>query len=242
MPEERLDKALVSRGLVSSRTRAKRLILEGHVSVDDAVVRDPAMLVAPERTVHVTGDDVPWVSRAALKLIHALDVWGIDVAGKRCLDIGASTGGFTEVLLSRGAVEVTALDVGSDQLADTLRSDPRVRSIEGVHVAEYYPERTISLPEVIVIDVSFISLTKVLPEASRLLAAHGDILALVKPQFEVGKGNTKEGIVVDRSARVAAVERIVHFARSLGFSVRGPLESPIRGGDGNVEYFIWVRR
>jgi 23S rRNA (cytidine1920-2'-O)/16S rRNA (cytidine1409-2'-O)-methyltransferase len=242
MKRMRLDKALVALGQGISRTKAQRLITEGHVTVDGDVVFEPSMPVRGDARIAITGDDVPWVSRAALKLLHALDTWDIRVDGKSCLDIGSSTGGFTEVLLSRGASHVIALDVGTGQLAEKLRGDPRVRSIEGVHINDFRIDEGEAPPEIITIDVSFIGLEKVLPRVSTLLALHGDIIALVKPQFEVGKGKTKGGIVVDEELRMVAVERIVDLLRSLGFQVSGPIRSPITGGDGNIEFLLHASR
>lgn len=242
MTKERIDKNLVRRGLAASRTRAQRLIEEGHVTLNGKVIREPSTRVSDADDIVVTGDAVPWVSRAALKLLHALDTWGVDVSGARCLDIGSSTGGFTEVLLSRGAKEVIALDVGTGQLAEKLRMDTRVRSIEGTHIDAYRPGSSEERPEIVTIDVSFISLKKVFPRAAELLAPRGKIIALIKPQFEVGKGNTKEGIVADPALRARVAHNIVHLAKGLGFSVSGPIESPIEGGDGNIEYLILAER
>lgn len=242
MAKERFDKELVRRGLALSRTRAQRLIEEGHATIGGVVVRDPSALVDGGVELSIIGDDMPWVSRGALKLLHALDTWGIDVTGKHCLDIGASTGGFTEVLLSRGALHVTALDVGTGQLAPKLLADPRVRSIEGVHIDAYVPGTNEVPPEIIVVDVSFISLQKVIPIAMRILAPHGSIIALIKPQFQVGRGNTKGGIVVDTVKRDESVADVVADARALGLTVTGPIRSPIDGGDGNVEYLMLATR
>lgn len=242
MEHMRLDKALVALGQGFSRTKAQRLIAEGHVTVDGEVILDPSMAVGGDARIEVTGDDIPWVSRAALKLLHALDTWDIRVDGKPCLDIGSSTGGFTEVLLSRGATHVIALDVGTGQLAKKLRNDLRIRSLEGVHINDFRIDEGEERPEIITIDVSFIGLEKVLPSASTLLAPHGDIIALVKPQFEVGKGKTKGGIVVDDESRMVAVERIAELLRSSGFQVSGPIRSPIAGGDGNIEFLLRASR
>lgn len=242
MAKERLDKALVRRGLAVSRTRAQRIIEEGHATLDGMVVCDSSLMVDDDAALAVVGDNVPWVSRGALKLLHALDTWKVDVAGKRCLDIGASTGGFTEVLLARGAARVIALDVGTNQLADKLLADDRVYPIEGTNIKTYTPGSGDTPPEIIVIDVSFISLQKVLPKAAELLAPHGSIIALIKPQFEVGKGNTKSGIVIDPKKREEAVAKVAAHVRALGFSIEGPIYSPIEGGGGNVEYLILATR
>ena len=207
----RLDKALVSGGLVKSRARAKTLIEEGGVAVDGVPVIDPDFAVSENSALALLHEDIPWVSRGALKLLHAFDEWDLDVEGKVALDIGASTGGFTEVLLSRGAAKVYALDVGHDQLDPSLQKDPRVVSMEGKHILDTLPEDFPELIEFIAIDVSFISLTKVLAKAYELLADGGELVALVKPQFEVGKGQVgRGGIVRDEAQRQAVREHHCH--------------------------------
>jgi len=236
----RLDKALVLRGLVKSRARAKTLIEEGGVAVDGMVVIDPDFSVSPHSALTLLHEDIPWVSRGALKLLHAFDEWDFDVEGKVVLDIGASTGGFTEVLLSKGAAEVYALDVGHDQLAPSLLKDPRVVSMEGKHILDATSEDFAEPIEFIVIDVSFISLTKILAKAYELLAEGGELIALVKPQFEVGKEHIDKGIVRDPYLREEAVRRAVLSAKDAGWVILGTADSPIEGGDGNKEYLLYA--
>lgn len=234
----RLDKALVERMLVSSRTRAQRLIKEGKVALNGEIVCEPDQLVGDHDVVSLTQEDFPWVSRGGLKLAYALTHWNIDPNDKTVLDIGASTGGFTEVLLTHGACRVYALDVGHGQLAEKLRKDPRVVNMEGTHIADVslgdFPE---PFP-LIVIDVSFISLTKVLSKARELLSLDGCIVALVKPQFEVGRDRVGKGVVRDETLHTQVLRDIRTFAEGLGFTVSGQLSSPIEGGDGNKEFFL----
>jgi 23S rRNA (cytidine1920-2'-O)/16S rRNA (cytidine1409-2'-O)-methyltransferase len=185
----------------------------------------------------------PYVSRGGEKLAAALDAFGIEVAGRVCLDVGASTGGFTDVLLRRGAARVYALDVGHGQLADALRSDPRVVSMERTHATRLDPAALdhVELPErpsLAVIDVSFISLTRVLPAVRAVLAEQGEVVPLVKPQFEADPADAPKGVVREESVRAAAVAKVVTAARELGFDVRGQVESPLRGPAGNVEYLL----
>jgi 23S rRNA (cytidine1920-2'-O)/16S rRNA (cytidine1409-2'-O)-methyltransferase len=242
-PRERADKRVLDAGLADSRSRAQALILAGHVVIGDHAVHKPGDLVDADAPVRLKGEPMPYVSRGGLKLVHALDHFALDVRGLRALDVGASTGGFTDVLLQRGAAAVIALDVGTNQLAHKLRTDPRVTSIEQTNA------RTLDLatlpfaPDLVVCDVSFISLTLVLPT---LVAAAGPggkpIIALVKPQFEVGKGEVgKGGVVREPEKRQAAVDKCVAAARALGCDVVGVVESPITGPAGNVEYLLYAR-
>jgi 23S rRNA (cytidine1920-2'-O)/16S rRNA (cytidine1409-2'-O)-methyltransferase len=237
----RLDSTLVLRGLVSSRARGAALIAGGHVAVGKAVVDDKSFLVSETDTVSLLKADLEWVSRAALKLTHALDHWHIDPGGKVALDIGASTGGFTEVLLSRGAKKVYALDVGHGQLAEKLVNDPRVESMEGMHIKDVSPAQFSEPVALIVIDVSFISLEKVLPKAKELLEKNGTLVALIKPQFEVGKAHIKKGIVSDPKLHARVVKHVETVATALGFVVEGVIASPIKGGDGNKEFLMYAR-
>jgi 23S rRNA (cytidine1920-2'-O)/16S rRNA (cytidine1409-2'-O)-methyltransferase len=240
---ERADKRVVDAGLADSRTRAQALILAGQVVVGDHAVAKPGDLVPADAPVRLKGDAMPWVSRGALKLIHALDHFALDVTGLGALDVGASTGGFTDVLLARGARAVIALDVGTNQLAHKLRIDSRVTSIEQTN-ARHLDVTTLPFrPDIVVCDVSFISLTLILP---MLVAAAGPgarpIVALVKPQFEVGKGEVgKGGVVRDPAQRLASVDKCAAAARALGCSVVGSVESPITGPAGNVEYLLLLR-
>lgn len=234
----RLDKALVLRGFVPSRARAQALISEGKVSVNDTITIEADHVISPTDTIQLLGEDFPWVSRGGLKLAHALTHWGINVEGKVVLDIGASTGGFTDVLLSAGAAKVYALDVGHGQLVDKLKNDPRVVNMEGTHIADVSMNNFPEPFPLIVIDVSFISLSHVLPKARTLLAQEGLIIALVKPQFEVGKDFIKKGIVKDPVLHQHVLTEITLRAKGLGFTVSAPISAPILGGDGNKEFLI----
>ena len=225
---------------------AARLVLAGKVRVGagDGARRNlkPGELVNEAAPLSLA-ERAPYVSRGGEKLAAALDAFAIEVAGRICLDVGASTGGFTDVLLRRGATRVYALDVGHGQLADSLRNDPRVVSMERTHAARLEPGATqhVSLPEqpsLAVVDVSFISLTRVLPGVKSALADHGEVVPLVKPQFEADPADAPKGVVRDEAVRRAALERIAQFARQIGFDVRGQLESPLRGPAGNVEYLL----
>ncbi len=235
---ERLDKALVSRGLVLSRERAKTLIKKGAVTVAGAVITEPSFIVEKDALLALTEEDIPWVSRSGVKLAHALKLWNIDPKGLTCLDIGASTGGFTEVLLSFGASKVYALDVGHGQLHEKLRNDPRVVNMEGKHINLMEQSEIPVLVGLVVIDVSFISLTKVLGRAKMFLATGGSIIALVKPQFEVGRESINKGIVKDKKLRAKALEAVKQFARSAHLLIIHETVSPIAGGDGNEEYLL----
>ncbi len=240
---ERADKRVVDAGLAESRARAQALILAGHVVIGDHAVRKPGDLVDADAPVRLKGEPMPYVSRGGLKLAHALDHFALDVRGLRALDVGASTGGFTDVLLQRGAAAVIAVDVGTNQLAHKLRTDPRVTSIEQTNARTLDVATLPYRPDVVVCDVSFISLTLVLPT---LVAAAGPggkpIIVLVKPQFEVGKGEVgKGGVVREPEKRQAAVDKCATAARALGCEVVGVVESPITGPAGNVEYLLYVR-
>ncbi len=239
--KERLDKALVSRGLAQSRARAQTLLREGKISVNGKVVYDADFSVDAEEEIALTAPDFPWVSRAALKLEHALDAWKINLEGKIALDIGASTGGFTQVLLARGVKKVYALDVGHGQLADVVKNDPRVVEMEGVHIKDVAKENFAEPIEFITVDVSFISLAKVLPKIKELLAPKGEAIVLVKPQFEVGKEFVKKGIVKDPALHAHVLAEITTRARGLGFEASLPIDSPILGGDGNKEFLLLLK-
>ncbi len=237
----RLDKALVLRGTVSSRARAQALIAEGKVSVNGKAVLEPDRAVTAKDIILLLEEDFPWVSRGGLKLLHALDHWRIDPRGKVALDIGASTGGFTDVLLAKGARKIYALDVGHGQLAKKFNNDPRVVNMEGTHIADTVQE-DFPLPlDLIVIDVSFISLTKVFPKARELLGSGGQIIALVKPQFEVGKQDIGKGVVRDSSLHKRVLNEVEAAARSMGLSTLETIPSPIEGGDGNKEFLMLLQ-
>jgi 23S rRNA (cytidine1920-2'-O)/16S rRNA (cytidine1409-2'-O)-methyltransferase len=237
---ERLDLALVARGLAPSRERARRLILAGLVRVDERPARHAGDLVKPGASIRVTEPDHEFVSRGGVKLAHALDALGVEVAGRVCADIGASTGGFTDCLLGRGAACVHAVDVGYGQLAWKLRTDPRVIVHERTN-ARHLPERSLEPPpSLAVIDASFISLRLLLPATLAQLVAPREIVALVKPQFEVGRGRVgKGGVVRDPELREQALAAVVAAGRELGLVATGDCESPVRGAKkGNVEIFV----
>ena len=239
-PRIRLDQLLVERGLAESRTRAQALVLAGKVRVGegDGARRDrkPGDLIRPETTISLEERD-PYVSRGGHKLAAALDAFTIDPADRVCLDVGASTGGFTDVLLQRGAARVYALDVGRGQLAESLRQDPRVVSMERTNARTL---TTTTLPErvsLITFDVSFISLGLVLgPAATALRDGPGDLVALVKPQFEAGREHAKGGVVRDPAIHRDVLERVTTRARELGLGTRGVIASPILGPEGNREF------
>jgi len=239
----RVDAELVRRGLARSRQQAAELIGAGRVRIDGMPAVKPATAVAASSALTVAGDtERGWVSRGAHKLIGALDAFGIDVAGRRCLDAGASTGGFTEVLLDRGATEVIAVDVGYGQLAWPLRSDPRVSVVERTNVRHLSPETIGGSVDVAVADLSFISLTTVLPALIGCARPGADIVPMVKPQFEVGKGQVGAGGVVhDPELRADAVRTVAHSAGDLGWRTVDVCASPLPGPSGNVEYFLWLR-
>lgn len=237
----RLDTALADRGLARSRTHAAALIAEGLVTVDGAPVRKASHRVGDAARLVVAASD-HYVSRGAHKLIAALDGFGCEVHGRLALDMGASTGGFTQVLRERGAHKVLALDVGHGQLAAPLREDPGVVSVEGFNVRFMTPETLREAtgepeaPDLIVGDLSFISLALVLPAAAAIAAPRSDVVLLIKPQFEVGRTAVRGGLVPGAEARVRAVEQVVAAAADAGLGLRGLLPSPILGTHGNAEY------
>lgn len=243
MKKVRLDKLLVDRALVPSRERARALILAGKVVVGEHAVDKAGAQVAEDAPVRLKGEDIPYVSRGGLKLEKGLDHFAVDPAGRVAVDVGASTGGFTDCLLQRGAAKVFAVDVGYGQLAWSLREDPRVVNLERTNIRELTTERLGERPSLAVIDASFISLDKVLPPTLALLAPDAEVLALIKPQFEVGKGQVgKGGVVRDAEQHAAVVERIRTLAESLGCLILGVTESPILGPKGNREFLIHLRR
>lgn len=242
MKKVRLDKLLVDRALVPSRERARALILAGKVVVGEHAVDKAGAQVAEDAPVRLKGEDIPYVSRGGLKLEKGLDHFAVDPAGRVAIDVGASTGGFTDCLLQRGATKVFAVDVGYGQLAWSLREDPRVVNLERTNIRELTTERLGERPSLAVIDASFISLDKVLPPTLALLAPGAEVLALIKPQFEVGKGQVgKGGVVRDAEQHAAVVERIRALAESLGCLILGVTESPILGPKGNREFLIHLR-
>lgn len=230
-----------------SRTQAARAIEEGRVRVDGAATVKPATRVSSDADLTIEGTD-HYVARSAHKLIAALDAFSIDPEGRRALDVGASTGGFTQVLLERGARRVVALDVGHDQLVPELRADERVVVVEGENARELGPARLAELsgsaerPDLAVVDVSFISLTTVLPALAASIHPEADLVVLIKPQFEVGRGGVREGIVRDRAARLEAVSTVLWAAWDLGLGTAGVISSPVLGTNGNQEYLAWLSR
>lgn len=241
---KRLDVALVERQLVPTRAKARDLILRGEVTVDGVPARRPAQPVGRGNRIELAEGASGWVSRGALKMVAALDAFGIDVTGRTALDVGASTGGFTEVLLARGARKVYAVENGRDQLAVRLRDDPRVVSMERTDARKLTSAEIPELVDIIVADVSFISLLKVLPFVLPLAAPGAALVALVKPQFEADRASVgKDGIVRDPEVRARALEAIRSWiADQPGWRVLGSISSPITGGSGNVEFLIGARR
>lgn len=235
--KQRLDVAMVERGLVDSRSKAQSLIMARRVLVNGQHVDKAGAGVAGDDVIAVEELEHPWVGRGGMKLAHALREFAIRVEGKICADVGASTGGFTDVMLKSGARKVYAIDVGYGQLDASLRGDPRVVNREKVN-ARYLDASSFDEPiDFVSIDVSFISLKLILPAVARFLC--GELVALIKPQFEVGRSDVgKGGIVRDESKREAAVQSVVDFARETGFDVRGVIESPVKGAEGNVEYLM----
>lgn len=240
----RLDAAMAARGLAKSRTSAARLIAEGFVTVDGRPALKASLHVHDDSVLAVAGID-HYVSRAAHKLFAALDAFGVDITGRTVLDVGASTGGFTQVLLERGARRVIALDVGHGQLAPIIRNDERVSVVEGVN-ARYLTRETLaapvsdgSPPSLVVADLSFIPLGLVLPAIVESVGPNVDIIVLIKPQFEVGRGGVKEGIVRNAALREDAVAGVLWAAWDLGLGTAGVISSPIAGTAGNHEYLAW---
>jgi 23S rRNA (cytidine1920-2'-O)/16S rRNA (cytidine1409-2'-O)-methyltransferase len=243
MKRARLDLLVVDRGLAPSRERARALILAGVVRVNGEVVAKAGTAVATDAEITVDRPDHPYVSRGGLKLAHALDVWGILVEGREALDIGASTGGFTDVLIRRGARRVVALDVGHGQLDWRLRNDPRVVVIEGVNARALSPTDLPGPVDLVTIDVSFISLRHILPVLPALLAPGADVIPLVKPQFEAGRAEVgKGGLVRDPAVHERVIAEVTRAAAEVGLTRRGTVPSPVTGATGNQEFLLHLRR
>jgi len=239
----RLDQRLVERGLFESREKARRAVMAGVVEVDGRRVDKPGTAIAADAELKVVERAEPFVSRAGRKLAAALDHFGLDPAGRRCLDVGASTGGFTDCLLQRGAAEVTAVDVGYGLLDARLRTDPRVTVVERTNARHLAPDAFSEPFDLVVVDVSFISVLKVAPALVPHLAPGGELLVLVKPQFEVGRGHVgKGGIVRDESLRRGTVAERAEELSALGLDLVGTFDSPVAGATGNVEAFALLRR
>jgi len=239
MSKQRLDVALVERGLVETRTKAQLLIMARRVLVNGQHVDKSGAAVADDDELAIEALEHPWVGRGGMKLAHALREFGISVEGKTCADVGASTGGFTDVMLKNGARKVYAIDVGYGQLDVSLRNDPRVVNREKVNARHLEASDFDDRIEFVSIDVSFISLKLILPAVAKFL--DGELVALIKPQFEVGKRDVgKGGIVRDDVKRREAVDSVVAFAREIGFDVKGVIESPVKGAEGNVEFLMYA--
>jgi len=241
--KSRIDQLLVSRGLFDTRARARAAIEAGRVRADGRLVAKPSEQVAEDAEIQAEPAH-RWVGRGALKLDHALTLWSVAVEGRTVLDVGASTGGFTEVCLDRGAARVFAVDVGSGQLHPEVAADPRVVNLERTDARDLTPERIPLPPSLIVCDASFISLSKVLPAALVLASPGADLITLVKPQFEGDgpKSVGKKGVVKDPAAHAAAVQRVRDWLEDLGWAVQAVTDSPITGGDGNTEFLLWATR
>ena len=237
----RLDQLVVERGLAPSRERARALILAAQVTVNGAAATKAGTLVADDADVALIAPDHPYVGRGGLKLAHALDTFQIPVAGREALDIGASTGGFTDVLLQRGALRVVALDVGHGQLDWRLRNDPRVLVLEHFNARHLAPADLPAPVGIVVIDVSFISLRQILPIVPPLLRPGADVVALVKPQFEAGRAEVRRGIIHDAAVHVRVLEEVAAAAAGVGLSPAGSTASPITGQKGNVEFLLHLR-
>jgi len=243
MKKVRLDQLIHDLGLASSRERAKTTIMSGLVFVDGQRVDKPGAMVSPDSKVEIHGEVLPYVSRGGLKLEKALKVFGYDPAGKICIDCGASTGGFTDVLLQNGAAKVYAVDVGYGQLAWSIRNDPRVVAMERTNIRYVTPEQIPEKLDLAVMDLSFISLRLVLPVVRELLREDGDCICLIKPQFEAGREKVgKKGVVRDSQTHLEVLEGFLAFAREAGFTVLGLDFSPVKGPEGNIEYLACLKK
>ena len=240
----RADQLLVTRQLAPSRAKAQALILAGKVYVGETRIDKAGALVAEDASLTVRGEDHPYVSRGGVKLAGALDAFGVDPRGKRCLDLGASTGGFTDCLLQRGAASVAAVDVGYGQLAHSLRTDPRVRVLERTNAKTLEPDQIGGACDLVVVDASFIGLGKLMESITRNTLPNGELVALVKPQFEVGREDASKtrGVVRDPALRTRAIEAATTDVREAGFEILGTADCVIEGPKGNLEAFVYARR
>jgi 23S rRNA (cytidine1920-2'-O)/16S rRNA (cytidine1409-2'-O)-methyltransferase len=241
VPHPRADVALLGRQLFPSRAKAQEAIAAGLVRADGEIIRKASAPIRPDAKIE-SAPAYPWVSRGGVKLAAALDAFGFDPAGRVCLDAGASTGGFTHVLLARGAAEVVCVDTGHGQLHEAIARDPRVVSHEGMDARGLTKASLARAPSVVTCDVSFVSLTLILPAVLPLAAPDAALVALIKPQFEAGPGRTIKGIVKDSALRLEACEKIESLVKSLGWHIIGILPSPIEGGDGNQEFLLGARQ
>lgn len=243
MKKERIDVLLIERGFASSRERAKRLLMAGSVLVDQVKIEKAGTTVDPAAQIRVLGSDIPYVSRGGLKLAKAISFFHMDLSGKHAADIGASTGGFTDCMLQNGVTRVYAIDVGYGQLAWKLRQDERVTNMERTNIRNVTPEQIGELLDFASIDVAFISLAKVLPVAYSLLKENGELIALIKPQFEAGKERVgKKGVVREAAVHIEVTQNVLSFAQEIGFSVAGLTYSPVKGPEGNIEYLTRLAR
>jgi 23S rRNA (cytidine1920-2'-O)/16S rRNA (cytidine1409-2'-O)-methyltransferase len=240
----RADQLLVARGLVPTRARAQALVLAGKVYVGEQRIDKAGALLADDAAIMLRAEDHPYVSRGGVKLAGALDTFGVDANGKRCIDLGASTGGFTDCLLQRGAVSVAAVDVGYGQLAHKLRIDPRVLVLERTNAKTLEPSQVGGLAELVVVDASFIGLGKLLPAVARCLATGGELVALVKPQFEVGREEAarSKGVVRDPEVRARAIAGAEDDVKAAGLDVLATCDSSLEGPKGNLEAFVHARK
>lgn len=241
--EERLDKLLIQRKLVSTRARAEKIIREDGVLVNGKLITKTGKKFPIDCTIEMIAEEIPWVSRGALKLLEAIKTWSPEIKDRVFLDIGASTGGFTEVLLSNGAKKVYCVDVGRDQLHQKIKDDPKTNNLEKTHVRELTTKLIPELADGCVIDVSFISLDKIFPFIHAFIKEDGIIIALVKPQFEVGKKNVgKGGIVKDKKLYEEVLKQIKKSAKMNHFEYEAHMTSPILGGDGNQEFLMKLKK
>ena len=241
--KKRLDILVTERGLVESREKAKTLIMAGQVYVDGQKADKPGDTFSEDAAVEVRGKGLPYVSRGGLKLEKAMREFGLQLQGCTCMDIGASTGGFTDCMLQNGAQRVYSVDVGYGQLAWSLRTDPRVVNLERTNARYLTREQVPEEIDFFSVDVSFISLTLILPAVRPLLAEHGQAMCLIKPQFEAGREKVgKKGVVRDKAVHEEVIEKICSFALENGFSVLGLTFSPVKGPEGNIEYLIYLER
>ncbi len=241
LEKKRLDNLLLDKGLFPSREKAKSSIMAGLVFVDGQRVDKAGTLIDENALIELKGNLLPYVSRGGLKLEKAIKAFSLDLTGKVMMDVGASTGGFTDCALQNGAVRVYCIDVGYGQLAWSLRQDPRVTNFERTNIRYLEPEKILEKIDVVTIDVSFISLTKVLPKVYELLKTDGEVVALIKPQFEAGKGKVgKKGVVKDPKVHEEVITQVIENARGLGFVVVDLSYSPIRGPEGNIEYLSYL--
>lgn len=241
--KQRLDIALVERGIFPSREKAKAVIMEGHVYVNGQKSDKAGEQIKEDDLIEIRGETLRYVSRGGKKLEKAIDAFALDLTGKTCIDIGASTGGFTDCMLQNGAQKVYSVDVGYGQLAWSLRTDERVVNLERTNIRYITDEQIPEKVDFISVDVSFISLTLVLPVAHRLLQDAGQMVCLVKPQFEAGREKVgKKGVVRDPDVHCEVIEKVAKFAIEAGFSILGLEYSPIKGPEGNIEYLLYLKR